>query len=208
MTKTISPAQIYIPRKPGDLNIPLLVETLAQIELAPHTWQQSDWRAPVYNDKEGVYEVQEGTRCGANLCFAGHAAMIASGQWLIDGKAVRKAAEVGVLSEIGGGFAFGALKPTPEELDMNEKEDGILFSDSDETCGIENFNVPVIHKDNTVSYKEVPGIHVSARARMALGLTDEQASELFNGENDLHRLRYLVCSYILGALPGDAALEH
>lgn len=204
MSTTLTPAQIYKPRKAGDLNIPLLVETLANIEMAPHTWQQSDWRAPVVDSETGQIAVQQGTRCGANLCFAGHAAMIASGDWLISGQMVRKAHQAGLLGEIGGGLAFGALKPTEEELELDKNESDILFSDSDEVLGVETFYVPVIHKDGTYTTKEVPGVHVSARARMALGLTDEQAQALFDGENSLNELRRLVCEYILKHLANNS----
>lgn len=205
MPATKIPAHIYTPRKPGDLNIPLLVETLAQIEMAPNTWQQSDWRALSY-DENGQPTVQEGTRCGANLCFAGHAAMIASGQWLVDGKTVRKAAEKGLLPEIGGGLAFGALKPTREELELDKSEDERLYGSYDELTGIEEVEVPVIEGDQ-IEYKTMKGIHASARARLALGLSDEDASALFNGDNDLNTIRTLVCEYILKHLANHPEQE-
>lgn len=46
------------------INIELLDQTMAHIEAHPREWHQRHWR------------------CGTGMCFAGHAATLAGGQWV------------------------------------------------------------------------------------------------------------------------------
>lgn len=47
-----------------EINVPLLEQTLAQIEAHPETWDQGSFR------------------CGTGMCFAGWTAELAGGKWL------------------------------------------------------------------------------------------------------------------------------
>ncbi len=199
-----SPASIYTPRQAGDINIPLLVETLSHIEYFPETWEQSDWRALVYDYQTSSYNLQNKTRCGANMCFAGHAAMVAGGKWLLDKKRLEDLQKIKMLNDTDG-MVMGALVPTPEEKVMAEK--GLIeIVTGDETAEvIEEYSVPVVTDNGAVDYTDERGVHVSVRARLALGLTSEQANTLFNGDNSLNQLRFYVAHLILNALNGDGA---
>lgn len=126
------------------INVGLLKETLAHIEANPQEWEQGAWR------------------CKTGMCFAGHAAALAGGQWLFP-----NAEE---LDEDGlGGDAMVAMVPTPAEI-----ADGYTQ----------------LYEDEKRAPVEV--IFAADRARRVLGLTSGERSRLFAGNNTLTDLRRIV----------------
>lgn len=65
---------VYFPDETTPLRgVDLAKFTLTIIETMPEGWHQSSWRVS-----------SDATRCGAKMCFAGHAADLAGGVWAFD----------------------------------------------------------------------------------------------------------------------------
>jgi hypothetical protein len=172
-------AVAYEPR----YNIPLMVAVLANIEANPEDWGQGAWRAIA---KDGKKPKVAPTRCGAVLCYAGHAGMMGGARWVV-GKS--KIASI-INSEAHSSTKRAALKRIDEALHLvvptAEERD-----DADAQGWIEEIDIGTKSKPEIVK-----GISVEYRARKLLGLTRDEAEELFDATNDIWRLRKLISEYI------------
>lgn len=170
------------------LNISVLLQTLGYIEENPHTWTQSAWRALPVDEATGKAMIQESTRCGANLCFAGHAAMLTGAKWAVSKDDLVKVfqktpqiAESETYSDLRYNLdrALSIVKAPHEMLEEASDDDGELT-----------------HAEHPLTGEDISGLTAGGWARMKLGLTQRQAQLLFDGENDLNTLRSYVLSWV------------
>lgn len=171
------------------LNIPVLLMTLGYIEENPHTWTQSAWRALPVDHATGKAMIQESTRCGANLCFAGHAAMLTGAKWEVSKPDLVKVfqkypdiADTDTYNEHKHNLDRAlAIVKTPESMmelaDEDEGEIGVA--------------------KHPITGEEIRGLTAGGWARIKLGLSERQAHELFDGENSLNVLRSYVLTWVM-----------
>lgn len=176
----------------SNINIPVLLQTLGYIEENPHTWNQSAWRAlPL--DAENKATIQESTRCGANLCFAGHAAMLTGAKWVLPKKDLVQVLKdkPDEVHKHNMTILLSLVKPDKEIKTLIDKQE----DDEEDVYGTEEY-VEVQAAENPLTGQLVSAIDAGEWAKRKLGLSSDEAAKLFAAENTINDLRSIVLTLV------------